>query len=123
MKKILCVAAIVIFVFTVMGCTELFAALTGQVVVTFELDGGHINGNKNSVEVIGAPGDDYDLPQEPFKNADDRYRYVFKRWEAASIESSDYDCKRTYYSVTDQVGVFPEENAIYTAIYERINNE
>jgi len=123
MKKILCVFAGILCVFMFTGCADLFAALTGQVVVTFDLDGGHINGRVNPVEVIGDPGEEYDLPQEPFKNADYRYRYVFLRWEAASVKTSDYDCKRNYYSVSDQVGVFPEENVVYTAIYERIAHE
>lgn len=118
MKKIL-VLSLILSVFLFTGC-ELLTALFGKVTVTFELNGGHINGSKKDVVITGDPGEEFELPQNPFMNADESYRYEFNGWQAASSTYT-FDHESYIYD-TKQVATFPEGNITYIAKYDKIHN-
>lgn len=117
MKKIL-VLSLILSVLLFTGC-EILTALFGDVTVTFNLNGGHINGNTHAVIISGEPGEEFELPQNPFKNADSTYRYEFDGWKTEKNYTFDHE---SYIYDTKQVATFPEDDVTYIADYDKISH-
>ena len=109
------VLGLVLVVLLLSGC-KMLTALFGKVTVTFDLDGGHINGSTEKVTRTGDPEDEFLLPQNPFKNATAAStRYRFNGWKAKeSSYNFDYE---TFIDVKKQVATFPEGDITYVATW------
>ena len=112
------VLGLVLVVLLLSGC-KMLTALFGKVTVTFDLDGGHINGSTEKVTRTGNPEDEFLLPQNPFKNATAAStRYRFNGWKAKeSSYNFDYE---TFIDVKKQVATFPEGDITYVATWTTV---
>lgn len=112
------VLGLVLVVLLLSGC-KMLTALFGKVTVTFDLDGGHINGSTEKVTRTGDPEDEFLLPQNPFKNATAAStRYRFNGWKAKeSSYNFDYE---TFIDVKKQVATFPEGDITYVATWTTV---
>lgn len=113
MKKLL-VAGLVLVCLSFSGC-EMLQSIFGKVTVTFELNGGHIDGNTKAVEISGDAGEEFLLPQNPFKNASETIRYEFAGWSPKGYYTFDHE---SFIYDTEQVATFPEEDIVYVASYD-----
>lgn len=111
------VLGLVLVVLLLSGC-KMLTALFGKVTVTFDLNGGHINGSTEKVTRTGDPEDEFLLPQNPFKNATASTRYKFDGWKAKEISYNfDYE---TFIEETKQVTTFPEGDITYVATWTTV---
>ena len=112
------VLGLVLVVLLLSGC-KMLTALFGKVTVTFDLDGGHINGSTEKVTRTGNPEDEFLLPQNPFKNATAAStRYRFNGWKAKeSSYNFDYE---TFIDEKKQVATFPEGDITYVATWTTV---
>lgn len=109
------VLGLVLVVLSLSGC-KMLIALFDNVTVTFDLNGGHINGSTEKVTRTGNPEDEFLLPQNPFKNAADAStRYRFDGWKAKE-RSYDFDYE-TFIDKKKQVATFPEGDITYVATW------
>ena len=106
------VLGLVLVVLSLSGC-KMLIALFDNVTVTFDLNGGHINGSTEKVTRTGNPEDEFLLPQNPFKNADASTRYRFDGWKAKE-RSYDFDYE-TFIDKKKQLATFPEGDISYVA--------
>ena len=114
------VLGLVLVVLLLSGC-KMLTALFGKVTVTFDLNGGHINGSTEKVTRTGDPEDEFLLPQNPFKNAVAVSGYRFDGWRAKeSSYNFDYEIGDCQYECTFYKGlavIFQKSSAPYFCPY------